>query len=229
MSKFKVQVPTEIVRSKEYTDKEFVLLAKLIHIYYMIPEEQKSLTFGIKHKDVMFYTGIKDNDTFKKSLKGLYEKNAIKNEIISLPRKGGIEISLNEEVIPEMNQNGYFTQLQSEVLSKNAIDVVGHNGVRLLYYYQSYINTNDPKKTFCFVAEVTTAEDLGITEKTVIKYNKLLEKNKFIKIERHKVEQNYYTTKKGNESYLFTKYNNHYYIKYKNISSFCEKTSGLLA
>ncbi|ETI68133.1 hypothetical protein [Neobacillus vireti] len=224
MTTFKIQVPTEIVKNKEYSDKEFVLLAKLIQIYYRIPETQKSLTFGILHKDVMFYSGIKDNDTFKETLKGLYDKGAIKNKVETLPRKGGIEIILNEEVIPQMNKEGFFTQLSSEVLNKNIIDAVGHSGIRLLYFYKSYINSKT-NKNHCYVAEETTAEILGMTKKTVIKYNKLLQKHKLLKIEKHESEHAYYTTKKGTESYLFTKYNNHYFIRYENIENFSEKSA----
>lgn len=225
MAKFQIQIPTEIVKSKEYSDKEFVLLAKLIQIYYRIPQDQKSLTFGILHKDVMFYSGIKDNDTFKEALNGLYKKGAIKNKVETLPRKGGIEISLNEDVIPELNdKEGYFTQLSSVILNKKVIDTVGHTGIRLLYFYESHINFKTNKK-FCYIAEETTAELLGMTKKTVIKYNKLLEKHKLLKIEKQKVERAYYTTKKREDAYLFDKYNNHYYIRYENIGNFSEKSA----
>lgn len=217
--KFKVQIPTEIVRSKEYSAGEFILLAKLIQAYYL-PKE-KSLTIPIDHKKFMFFLFIKDNDTFKDLLKGLYEKGVITNEIDKLPRKGAIEITLNSEVIPELNKKGYFTQMPVNVLNRDVIEAVGQIGVRLLYYYTSFINAKDNRKQFAHVGEERTSIDLAITEKTVIKYNKILEKKKFLKIEKHKSENTF----NYQDKYVFHKYNNHYFIRQDKIDEFCENAA----
>ncbi|MGD7051439.1 hypothetical protein [Sutcliffiella horikoshii] len=220
---FKVQIPTDIVRNNEYTAGEFTLLAKLIQAYY-IPKV-KNLSLNIDHKALMFYLFIKDHDTFKKHLKGLFEKGAIKNEITTLPRKGPLVIELSDEIIPQLNKKGHFTQMQSNVLSRDVIEAVGYIGVRLLYYYESYINYKDIARRFCWIGEETTANDLGITEKTVIKYNKFLEKRKFIKIDKHKSENGY----NHNDQYVYFRYSNHYFIRHDKITEFCEKSSSLLA
>ncbi len=221
--KFKVQIPTKIVRSNSLTAIEFVLLAKLIQAYY-IPTK-KSLTIPIDHKAIMYFLLIKDQATLKKHLKTLFEKGIIENEIETLPRKGALEINLNKNVIPELNKEGLFTQMPVTVLNREIIEAVGHVGVRMLYYYKSFINLKQPTKQFCFVSEETTSEDLGITEKTVIKYNKILEKRKFIKIEKHKSQNEY----NYQDRYVYYRYNNHYFIRQDKIDEFCEKSTSLLA
>lgn len=231
VKEFKIQLPTQIVRSNKFTAGEFILLAKLIQAYYTQSGDGKSLTYNIDHKAFMHFLFFKDNKTFKNNLEGLYKKKIIENEIDKLPRKGGLEITLNKLVIPEFNKKrGYFTQLPYFVLNREVIEAVGHVGVRLLYYYKSYINAKDYTKQFCFVAESTTAEDLSITEKTVIKYNKLLAARKFVKIEKHELNtNNEYTTINGKDKLLFTKYNNHYILKMDNVEKFCEESRALLA
>ncbi|TYS46747.1 hypothetical protein [Bacillus infantis] len=172
----------------------------------------------------MYYLFLEDNKTFKKHLQGLCEKKIITNEIKSLPRKNGLEITLNELVIPELNKKrGFFTQLPTNVLNREVIQVAGHVGVRMLYYYKSYINAKDWSKQYCFVAEETAAEDLGITVKTIIKYNTLLKKWKFLKIDKHEVGHGYGDNKHGQEQLLFTKYNNHYFLRQDEIDKFCEE------
>lgn len=224
---FEIQIPTQVVRSKKITSSEFILIAKMLQAYYSQTGKEKSLTFSIDHKAIMYLLFFRDNKTFKKTLDGLYEKKLIENKVESLPRKGGLEITLNELVVPELNKKrGYFTQLPYFVLNREVIEAVGHVGVRLLYYYKSYINAKDNSKQFCFVAETTTAEDLNITEKTVIKYNKFLASRKFIKIEKHKLQDNGFYS--NDNKILFTKYNNHYFLRMDKIDEFCEEYRALL-
>ncbi|MFY0758757.1 hypothetical protein AB1K32_07740 [Metabacillus dongyingensis] len=227
---FKIQIPTQIVRSSKFTSGEFILLAKILQAYYSQPGKEKPLTFTIDHKAFMYYLFFKDNNTFKKNINGLHEKKVIENKIDSLPRKGGLEITLNKLVIPEFNkERGYFTQLPYFVLNREVIEAVGHVGVRLLYYYRSYINAKDSLKQYCFVAETTTAGHLNITEKTVIKYNKFLKKQRFIKIEQHKLHDTGAHDPENGDKLIFTKYNNHYFLRLENIEKFCEEYRSLLA
>lgn len=236
---FKIQIPTQIVRSKKITTGEFILCAKLIQAYYSQAGDEKPLTFTIDHKYIMHYLDFKDNKTFKMHLKGLCAKGLIESKLydkekksVELPRKGGLEITLNKIVVPEFNkERGYFTQLPYIVLNREVIEAVGHVGVRLLYYFKSYINAKEHTKQYCFASEETIADDLGIAKKTVIKYNKLLAKWKFIKIDKHELENTYtYTpTQNGKEKYLYTRYNNHYFIRMDKIEKYCEESRPLLA
>lgn len=226
---FKIQIPTQVVRSKKFTASEFVLLAKILQAYYKQPGKEKPLTFSIDHKAFMYYLFFKDNETFKKNLIGLFVKGVIESELydkenqkIKLPRKGGLQLTINKLIIPAFNkERGYFTQIPYYVLNREIIEAVGYVGVRLMYYYKSYINEREPLKQFCFVAETTTAEDLNITEKTVIKYNKFLKVKKFIKIEKHKLENS--ETYDENGKLLFEKYNNHYFLRLENVSKYCSQ------
>ncbi|MBT2736147.1 replication/maintenance protein RepL [Bacillus sp. ISL-7] len=225
---FKIQVPTEIVRSNSLSSGEFVLLLKLIDAYY--GQTTKSLEISVDYKALMFYSAIKDQSTFKKRLEGLHKLGIVENEIGDLPRKGELKISLNKDVIPQLRDaKGVFTQLPSIVISRKMIESVGDTGIRLLYYYMSYINPKSVNKNKCYAAEKTIAEHLGITEKTVIKHNKILNKLKFIKIEKHEVEKDIYTTVNGKEKYLFQKYNNHYSLRLDKIQEFYNKTTSITA
>jgi hypothetical protein len=227
---FNIQIPTQIVRSSKFTSGEFILLAKILQAYYSQTGKEKSLTFTIDHKAFMYFLFFKDNNTFKKNIKKLCDMNIIENEINNLPRKGGLEITLNKVVIPEYNkERGYFTQLPYFVLNREVIEGVGYVGVRLLYYYKSYINAKDFTKQYCFVAESTTATDLNITEKTVIKYNKFLKDRKFVKIEKHKLhELGSYSSINGKEVLNYIKYNNHYILQMDKVEKFCDESRSLL-
>ncbi|MBT2723065.1 helix-turn-helix domain-containing protein [Bacillus sp. ISL-46] len=225
---FKIQVPTEIVRSNSLSSGEFVLLLKLIDAYY--GQTTKSLEISVDYKALMFYSAIKDQSTFKKRLEGLHKHGWVENEIGDLPRKGNLKIVLNKDVIPQLRDTkGVFTQLPSNVMSRKVIETVGDTGVRLLYYFMSYINYKNIQKHKCYTSVETIAEHLGITEKTVIKHNKILEKLNFIKIEKHETETDTYITANGKEKYLFQKFNNHYFLKLDKIGEFCNKSNSITA
>lgn len=227
---FNIQIPTNLVRNKEVSMGEFALCAKLIQVYYSQYGDDKSLTFTVDHRAIMYYLSINDNDTFKKYLKGLYKNEIILNKIDKLSRKGDLEITLNENIIPELNKEGHFTQLPYYVLNREILKAAGFIGLRLLYYYKSYINAKDYDRQFCFVAIETTSQDLDITEKTIIKHNKLLQKLKFIKIEKHELHNtyDYIPIANGKEKYFYTRYNNHYILRLEKIEEFCEKKRSLL-
>lgn len=222
---FKIQVPTEIVRNNKINALEFVLLSKLIQAYYLCGKVDE---FELDHKNLMYLLNIGDNNTFKKVMNKLFVHGYLLSEIKSLPRKGAITVKMNVNVIPELNKNMMFTQLTKDVLHKSIIDTVGYIGVRLIYYYQSYINHKEEKKNHCYAAEETIAFDIGITKKTVIEYNKKLSKNKFVKIVSHDLnDTGEYVRKDDNEIIYYNKYNNHYFVKEDKISEFVSRNQSL--
>lgn len=227
---FKIQVPQSIVRNKDISDREFVLLAKLIQAYYTQPGNNKELTFTIDHKQIMHFTNLPNRKKFVECLKGLHQHGLIINEIKSLPKKNGLEITLSQIVIPELNKDKkqMFVQLESYVLHRNIIEKVGHTGVRILYYIMSFINYKQTGKDHCYASIIGMAEELGITEKTFIKYIKILEQIKFIRVKRHPAKPFYKDDKHGNEKLLFERLNNEYYIKHDNFKKYIEKQSSLL-
>lgn len=224
---FKVQIPQFIVRNGTISDRSFILLAKLIQTYYMQPGEKK-LTFSINHKQMMYFTNLPNRKKFVECLKELYSHGLIENEITSLPKKNGLEISLSQVVIPELNKDSYFVQLENYVLHKYILEEIGHTGVRILYYIMSYINYKTLGKDKCFASVETMSNDLGITEKTFIKYTKKLEKVKFIKVKRHPVKMEYKDDKNGMENLLFDRLPNEYRIKHDNFKKFVDKQTTLI-
>lgn len=224
---WKVQIPTEIVRDNSLNAIEFVVLAKLIQAYSF---ENKPV-YKVDHKILMGFLNIRDNKTLKDALKTLHKQGYILNEIIDLPRKSsnGICIELNPKVITGLNDGTVFTQLSKNVLDKSVIAAVGYIGVRLIYYYKSYINEKDMQKQYAHPAEETIARDLGISKTTVIEYNKKLKKHKLVKIESHELSHsNEYKRVGDRQMVVFTKYNNHYTIRHKNIDEFPEKNGSKL-
>jgi ssDNA-specific exonuclease RecJ len=225
---FKIQVPQSIVRDNTLSDRAFVLLAKLIQSYYSQRTDNKQLTFSIKHKDIMYFTNLPNRKKFVECLKELHKHGYITNEIKSLPKKNGLEIELSKKIIPEFNKKQFFVQLESYVLHRSIIEAVGHTGVRILYYIMSYINYKEIGKDHCYASIQRIAEGLGITEKTFIKYTKILEKLKFIRVVRHKVTVTEQYDKNGNELLLFERLNNDYYIKHDNFKKYIDKQISLI-
>lgn len=225
---FKIQVPQSIVRNKDITDREFVLLAKLIQAYYTQPGNEKELTFTIDHKQIMYFTNLPNRKKFVECLKELHKHGLITNKIQSLPKKNGLEITLSQNVIPELNKKQLFVQLESYVLHRSIIEKVGHTGVRVLYYIKSYINYKQLGKDHCYASEKLMANNLGLTEKTIIKYIKILEKIKLIKIKRYPAKTSYRVDKNGNENLLFERPNNDIYIKHENFKKYIDKQTTLL-
>lgn len=223
---FKLQIPTEIIRNSEINATEFVLLAKLIQAYYI---SGKQYEFELHHKNLIFLLNIGDNNTFKKSYNNLAKHGYLLSTIDKLPRKGGISVRMNTDIIPELNKKLTFTQLHKDLMDKSVIDAIGYIGIRLIYYYQSYINLKQMNKNHCYASEETIATHLGISKKTVIEYNKRLKKTKMVKIVSHDLNETGEYERKGNKEVLvFNKYNNHYFVKEDKISEFVSKKQGLL-
>ena len=225
---FVIQIPQTIVRDKNISNRSFVLLAKLIQIYHIQPGDNKNLTFSIRHRDVMYYVNLPNRKKFVECLKELHSHKLIENEISALPKKNGLEITLSSKVIPKLNKGELFVQLENYILNKCIIDKIGHTGVRILYYIMSYINYREQGKDHCYASVASMSEGLGISEKTFIKYIKILEKVNFIKVVRHPARQSYMEDKNGVEGLLFERLNNDYYIKHDNFKKYIDKQSTLL-
>lgn len=221
MSKtFKVQIATDIVRDSSISAMEFVVYAKLIHLYYLSDRKEE---LEIPHAKLMYYLNIKENRTFRSCINNLTEKGYLLSKVDKLPRHGALKIKINIEKIPTKENGIMFAQVTSSLLDKYSLDKIDYVGCRLIYYYQSYINSKTGKE-YAYPSEETIAEDLGITEKTVRKYNKKLESVKFAKIIKHELStNNEYIRKADMELLYFTKYNNHYYVREDMIDKYIDK------
>jgi hypothetical protein len=223
---FNIQIPTDIVRNNKITAQEFVLLGKLIQAYHLSGRKEE---YEVSHKNLMFLLNIGDNNTFKKSYNNLVKHGYILDQLDKLPRKNGIMIRVNPKIIPKKTGKDPFVQLTSDLLNKSVIDEIGYVGIRLIYYYESYINRKVLYKDRCFASEETIAAHLGITKRTVITYNKKIKKCKFVKIEAHDLKETGEYEKKGEKDVqFFNKYNNHYYVNREKISEFVSNENGLI-
>ncbi len=149
---------------------------------------------------------ISDNRTLKRTFEVLHKNQILLEYINRLPTKGKLNITFDPAAITSKK----FTQLPVTVFNK--IEHIGVIGLRLLFYYESFINRKDAQeRQYVFPAIETTSKTLGIDKETVVKYNEILRKNKLIKIEKHKLENSGEYDELDN--ILFTKYNNHYFVR----------------
>lgn len=220
MKYFKLQIPTSIIRDYTFKPIVFAVYLKLIQLYYQYGNHE---ILEFHHKIIMDDLQIKDNRSFKAALDELYNRGYILTEIKKLPINKALTIHLNINVLPQYTKAN-FTQLPFVVVERNIMQVIGQNGLRLLYYYYSYINNKDTKRQFCFTSLQTISLETGLSKATIIKFNDILEKNRFIKIEDHILStNNEYITKNKKEVLYFTKYNNHYFVNVENIISYYKK------
>jgi hypothetical protein len=201
-----IQIPNSIIKNPKVNPIDFSLLVKFKYLYY---DCGNNYDFEIDLQKLKLNLYINDNRTIKKCFENLYELRYIKEQI-EIKKRKPIHIKLNEKWIKEKP----FTQLQANIL--DWIEDIDYVGIRLLYYYESFINRSIIKNQFCFASMDTIGKDTGITKKTLIKYNEILVKSKLLKIEKHKLTTEYNYTE--NDELVFDKYNNHYSVKVGNIT-----------
>jgi len=197
-NKLWLQMPTEVVRNIGFNidKKSFAVYAYLLY--------KKFKAFNNSEIDVLLIdikavTGITDNRTIKKCFSNLHSQGLIKNQIDKLPINKPLQI-----IMLEPYKNDYFTQLPLELLK--LLNSIGLIGFRLMYYYESFINRSNVSKQFCYPSYETIQIDLGISNFSVTKYNKLLVKEKLITITKHKAEYDPF----GDSG--LEKFNNHYSV-----------------
>lgn len=208
--KFKIQVPSEVIKNPNLSHESFLVYCKLIQHYYV--NKGESYNIQIDHKKFMYFCNIKANQTFKKCINQLYDFKLVENKIDKLPRNGSIEIELNSKYVCN-NKDFKFAQLPYYLLDKCVIDLIGLEGLRLLYYFKTYINNANE---YCFSSRETIANEIGSNPKTVDKYVGLIKKNKFIKVDKHILESKGEfedVDEFGNQKETFTKFNNHYFLR----------------
>ncbi|MFJ3388810.1 hypothetical protein [Lysinibacillus sp. NPDC086135] len=195
-----LQVPTEIVRNIGFNvdEKSFAIYAFLLFKKFKAFNNCK---IDVSLKDIKVVTGITDNRTIKKCFVNLHDQGLIKYELDKdkLPINKPLQI-----IMLEPYKSDYFTQIPLELIK--SIDRIGLIGFRLMYYYESYINRSNITKLFCYPSYETIQIDLGISNFSVTKYNKLLAKEKLITITKHKAEYDPF----GDGG--LEKFNNHYTV-----------------
>lgn len=199
------QIPDNVVRNNKISSGEFVLLLKFKYQYYL-NKNNKELIFDLNKLKCSM--NINDSRTLKKYLLNLHEHKLI-DIYGELTGRKPITFNLNIDKIEEKP----FTQLPTSIMDK--IDKIDSTGIRLLYYYESYIVRSNVNKQFSYAALKTIERDTGINEKTIVKYNRILEKEKLLQVKKHKLSTEYNYT--DNDDLIFDKYNNHYYVQIENM------------
>ena len=198
--KFMIQVPDSIIRDgKNISSTDFVLYTYLkFQDEIGLTQENKKVVSFSQLKLVM---NIKTNATLKNSLQALKNLNLIEYEEMNYTLNSILKFEITTQ------QKKQYTQLPFSIF--NLIPIVEHEGFRLLYYYETYIN----RKKLNFKAYPSynkIIEHLNISSKTLSKYNSILEKNKFLTIEKSNL-------KKDDYSQYSEKYNNKYKINIEKI------------
>lgn len=207
--KLMIQIPDEIVRNKNFKmdSNTFGIYTylKFLHFRNFNVNEMEIDHNSFKHK---LY--IADNRTLKNCLTKLHKNQIILEYINKLPTKGCLKLTFNPEPFKSIS----FTQLPATIL--NRIEHIGTTGLRLLFYYESFINRSVPEqsKHFAFPAIETISKDTGLNKETIVTYNEILKKNKFLKIVKHEIKWEGYDDL---DKPLFTKYNNHYFVRLENM------------
>lgn len=197
-NKIWLQVPTEIVRNIGFKidEKSFAVYAFLLFKKFKAFNNSE---IDVLLKDIKVVTGITDNRTIKKCFLNLHNQGLIMNKIDKLPINNSLQITMLKPY-----KDDFFTQMPLNLIK--SIDSIGLIGFRLMYYYESYINRNDMAKLFCYPSYETIQIDLGISNFSVTKYNKILVKEKLITITKHRAEYDPF----GDCG--LEKFNNHYSV-----------------
>ncbi|MBL4951021.1 hypothetical protein JK635_02045 [Neobacillus sp. YIM B02564] len=207
--KLLIQIPNEIIKNKVFM-MDSNTFATYTYLKYLYFRNYNNEEIELLHRDFKNTLNISDNRTMKKCLLNLYKQGIILDYIDSFPKRKPIKLTF----VPEPFETQSFTQLPATILYK--INNIGCIGLRILFYYESFINRNDRSELqFAFPSIETTAMELNINKETVIQYNKILQENKLLKITKYEIEWD--GVYNHLDKPLFIKYNNHYDVILKNM------------
>jgi hypothetical protein len=205
----KIQIPDEIIRNTIFImdSNTFAMYVYLKYKYFRNHNKSEIELDITELKDTLHIT---DNRTIKKCLLKLHSNNIIVEKIDKLPTRKVMPINF----IPDLFITETFTQLPATILNK--IDVIGTTGLRLLFYYESFVNRKERlERQFSFPSLLTTGKALNINKDTVIEYNKILHKNDLVSIIKYELKWDGEYTEQNKQQFI--KYNNHYSVQIKNL------------
>lgn len=201
-----VQIPNQVIRNPNVSSLEFMIITKFKELEF----ENSSSEFIIHSKShLKDIFDINDNRTIKKSLTKIYDEGYLLNPV-SIDSHSVGKVALNNELL-KVKSN--FTQVYMNIMKYYG--TIGANGVRLLFYYESYINRKITNNQFCYTSIKTISAETGLNSKTIVKYNEILKKEKLLHIDKHKLGTDYRYD--DNDKVIFSKYNNHYSVRLENI------------
>lgn len=194
-----IQVNNTIVKNNKLSPEAFYLFLILKNL-----DSHNNGYVKIGQQKLMKYLHWTNNKIFKRCIIELYEQKIIKEEYINLPKHKSIYVTFLKY------KSIIFTRLPNNII--NYIGEIGHIGMRLIFYYRSFINDENGNE-YAFPSLNTITEETGISRPSIIKYNKKLVKYKLIKIVPHEIKRDI-NINTGKE---YIKFNNYYFILFKNI------------
>lgn len=198
-------LPNSIVRDPNLKPLGFCILLRFQYMMY----KQKSSTIEVSLSAIKSRLSVSSDSTMKTALNQLKGLGYILN-MSHIVNKKPITIEVNQSKLERTNQ---FTQLPTALI--DYVSEIGHTGIRLLYYYESFVNGKTGKVTYAFPGFKRICDEANINQDTLHKYNKLLIKKKLLRIDKHKKTSTLQYDDQDRE--IVTKYNNHYYVRHENI------------
>jgi hypothetical protein len=205
----KIQIPDEVIRNTIFTidSNTFAMYVYLKYLYFRNYNKSEIELDLTELKETLHIT---DNRTIKKCFMKLHNNNIIVEKINKIPPRQMLTISF----IPDLFITETFTQLPATILNK--IDIIGTTGLRLLFYYESFVNRKERlERQFAFPSLLTIGKALHINKDTVIEFNKILHENDFISKIKYELKWDGEYNEQNKPK--FTKYNNHYRVQINNL------------
>lgn len=199
-----VHIPNGVVRDSNLSSIDFCVFSRLLFLRF-ISKSQNTVEIDVsKFKEILH---ISDNRTLKSSFRRLKALGYISNNV-ELNRRSTSSVEIN---IDKFDLRNNFTRLP--VLIFKYITEIGYPGVRLLFYYESYINRKDSLRRYCYPSQETIKIETKLSNRSIIDYNKRLVKAKLLKVTQHDPEPEYDEVGEVN----WNRWNNHYDVRLENL------------
>lgn len=199
-----VHVPNGVVRDSNLSSIDFCVLSRLLFLRF-ISQSQNIVEIDVsKFKEILH---ISDNRTLKGSFRRLKALGYISNNV-ELNRRSTSSVEIN---IDKFDLRNNFTRLP--VLIFKYITEIGYPGIRLLFYYESYINRKDSLRRYCYPSQETIKTETKLSNRSIIEYNKRLVTSKLLKMTQHDPEPEYDEVGELN----WNRWNNHYDVRLENL------------
>ncbi|MEH7760106.1 hypothetical protein V7417_05235 [Bacillus pumilus] len=217
-------IANDVIRDPNLSSEEFSVYAVLVRVYFS--KKEKVNPIQVNHKRISERLGIPKNETLKKYINGLYEKELILNKVDALPRKGLIDITLNETRLPIKGSGIPFTQVTESVLSSECVAQIKMKGIRLYFYLKSYMDTRHTP-SFAYPGMDRISAETGVAKNTIRKHLSLMKNKRFIDIQhsdKQSSKESYYGE---DDQVITTGYQNKYFLYDHLIDEYSRKNSVL--
>lgn len=199
-----VHVPNGVVRDSNLSSIDFCVLSRLLFLRF-ISQSQKKVEIDVSKFKIVLH--ISDNRTLKSSFRRLKTMGYINNNV-ELNRRTTSSVEIN---IDKFDLRNNFTRLPASIFKY--ITEIGYPGIRLLFYYESYINRKDSLRRYCYPSQESIKAETKLSNRSIIDYNKRLAKAKLLKVTQHDPEPEYDEVGELN----WNRWNNHYDVRLENL------------